>query len=272
MQKLQLKAQLFNTTLDLRVEDSKQTKALLQKISEVANILQATFNIYDPKSEISNLNTNKSIEASPYLVDILTVSKKYESLTNYYFNTNQDFIEHNNININGSKLTVTHPVDLGGIAKGYFMMIVKNLLEKNNLDYEMNFGGSILSTKIKTIAIRNMQSPNLNCIQLDLPTNTAIHTSSYYFQLDGENSHIHSKADGYSKLNKSVSVISPNPILADVFSTALYCMPLDIALEYIEKYQLTVIYSLDDNVYISKDLITSSNLKLLDSDITLYSI
>lgn len=272
MQKLQLKTQLFNTSLDLIVEDSVQTQALLQKISEVANILQASFNIYDSTSEISKLNTDKSIEASAYLIDILTVAKKYENLTDYYFNTNQAFIDQNNIEINGNIVTVNHPVDLGGIAKGYFMMIVKNMLEKYNLDYEMNFGGSILSTKNKTITIRNMQSPKLNCIQLELPKHAAIHTSSYYFQLDGENSHIHSKANGYSKLNKSVSVISSNPILADAFSTALYCMALDIALKYIEKYQLTVIYCLNDDVYISKDLVTSSNLKLLDSDITLYTI
>lgn len=272
MQKLQLQAQLFNTTLDLIVEDSNQTKSLLQDILKVANTLQAAFNIYNPKSEISKLNIDRSLEVNPYLIDILTIAKKYESITNYYFNTNQNFIEQNNIDINGKKVTINHPIDLGGIAKGYFMSIVKDLLDKNCLGYEMNFGGSILSTDIKTISIRNMLDPQTNCIQLELPKDTAIHTSSYYFQLNGENSHIHSKVSGYSKLNKSVSVLSPKPILADVFSTALYCMPLDIAFEYIVKYHLTVIYCLDENVYISKNLVTSSNLQLLDSNITLYTI
>lgn len=272
MQKLQLKTQLFNTTLDLMVEESTQTVELLNSILNVASQLQASFNIYDPNSEISKLNTDKQLLASPYLVEILELAKKYEQLTDYYFNTNQLFTEQNNIEITNNLVTVHNPVDLGGIAKGYLMALVQNILLKHHLSFEMNFGGSLLLSTNKLVSIRSMDNPLEHCIQFELPKYQAIHTSSYYFQIDGDQSHIHSKADNYEILSKSVSVIDPNPILADVFSTALYCMPIDTALGYIRKYQLTVIYCFNHDVYVTSDLLSNDQFKVISSDLCLHQI
>lgn len=272
MQKLQLKTQLFNTTLDLLVEETNQTEAILQTILSVASQLQSSFNIYDPNSEISKLNTDKQLLASPYLVEILDIAKKYEVKTDYYFNTNQQFIEENNIELHNNLVRINYPVDLGGLAKGYFMALVQSLLLKKDLSFEMNFGGSLLLSSNKLITIRSMTNPLENCIQFELPKLTSIHTSSYYFQIDGDQSHIHSKTDNYHILNKSVSVISANPILADVFSTALYCMPIDTALTYISKYNLNVIYCYNSDIYASRELVENPNFQLLNNDMNLYTI
>lgn len=272
MQKLQLKTLLFNTTLDLLVEDTPQTANILQTILRVANQLQASFNIYDCNSEISKLNREMKINGSPHLIEILKIAQKYEQLTNYYFNTNQLFVEQNNIEITDNLITINYPIDLGGIAKGYFMALVQKLLIKNQLSFEMNFGGSLLLSRIKQVSIRDMNAPSEDCIKFKLPQNHSIHTSSYYFQTDGVNSHIHSKDANYNILKKSVSLIDSNPILADVFSTALYCMPIETALEYIQKYQLSVIYCYNNNVYVTSDLLNNSDFKLVCNELNLIQI
>ncbi len=255
----------------MNILDTEDTFEILQKISKISSNLHHSFNIYNFESEISILNTNKQIKPSTAFKDLLLIAIKYELLTDHYFNTNQTFAEKNNITFNQDMVHIKDPIDLGGIAKGYLMLLIKNYLDPLGVEYEINFGGSLLYEQDKVITIRDVNSPQEEAIEVAVDGRNSIHTSSYYWQHDGVNSHIYQRNCGYKVIHKSISVIDSNPILADALSTALYSMELYTAIEYIKKYKLKVVYQFNDMIYIS-NTIKQFNCLIADKHIQLIEV
>lgn len=264
MQEYKVNIQCFNTDLKLVLKGKESIEEVIGLIIKTATILHNSFNIYDEKSEISKLNKEKKIIASKYLYDILKVSQKYELLTNYHFNTNQTFEIRNNFKFCSKVVAIKSEIDLGGIAKGYFMRLLKDYLDNQKIDYEINFGGALLFSINRNIEIRNPNNPTENMIRVNMLAGECIHTSSFYYQIEGENSHIHQRGMGYKKQNKSVSIISENPIIADVFSTAMYSMEVKEALEYAKRLNLKMLYATNKELYISSSI---ENYEILIDDI-----
>ena len=136
-------------------------------------------------------------------------------------------------------------IDLDGIAEGYVIKLMLEEFERLGVtDVLINFGGNI-STLSKNnewdISVKNPDfSYTINSVFKEF-NNLSISTSSQYSKLLKYNNKTYSHiTDPFEfclkkKENISISIISDNPIYADAMSTALQAMPIELALEYLEK-------------------------------------
>lgn len=126
-------------------------------------------------------------------------------------------------------------IDLGGVGKGYAIDKVVNILKKHNIQQAMiNAGGQYyilgedFDNDFSLIGIENPLKPGEIITKVELK-NESISTSGNYerFFYIGEKKygHIINPFTGYpaNELN-IVSVLSTDPIIADVLSTALFVM------------------------------------------------
>ena len=138
-------------------------------------------------------------------------------------------------------------IDVGAVAKGYATEMIARELEKRGLTgYLLNFGGNVRAVGNKpsgerwAVGIDNpdkdSKNPYLEILSLE---NEALVTSGSYRRFlvaDGvKYHHVIDPKTGYpANYSVSVSVVTPNSALGDVFSTALFCLPIDEALALAE--------------------------------------
>lgn len=140
--------------------------------------------------------------------------------------------------LNGTKL------DFGGIGKGIAADISEKILKENNVKKAIiALAGNIyaLGSKEKDIpwkvGISNPENPSESIAILNITDKTVVTTGAYerYFEQDGVRyHHIFDPKTGYPVESdiKSVTIISDNSTLADAYSTALFVMGVDKALEF----------------------------------------
>ena len=110
---------------------------LMKDAYALALRLQKIFNIYDESSEISMLNRNRQIKASPEMIEVLSTALKLCELSGgeYDISLGKQFLQRKNgqeltvrkcsykdIQIDGDTIRLLHDdawLDLGSIAKGY---------------------------------------------------------------------------------------------------------------------------------------------------------
>ena len=136
-------------------------------------------------------------------------------------------------------------IELDGIAEGYVIKLMLEEFERLGVtDVLINFGGNI-STLSKNnewdISIKHPDfSDTINSVFKEF-NNLSISTSSQYSKLLKYNNQAYSHiTDPFEfvlkkKENISISIISDDPIYADAMSTALQAMPIELALEFLEK-------------------------------------
>lgn len=176
-----------------------------------------------------------------------------------------------NININdivleGNKFLKKSDVklDLGAIAKGYVTEEVGNYLESKKIDkYLINAGGNVKVGKSYkdgkyVIGIENPNDTNKMYKKINVENKSVVTSGDYqrYYEVNGiRYNHIINPKTRFPANNvKSVTVICDNSKDADMYSTYLFLLPLEEALNYVNnKDNLeAVFYVNEDNIITSK--------------------
>lgn len=176
-----------------------------------------------------------------------------------------------NININdivleGNKFLKKSDVklDLGAIAKGYVTEEVGNYLESKKIDkYLINAGGNVKVGKSYkdgkyVIGIENPNDTNKMYKKINVENKSVVTSGDYqrYYEVNGirYNHIINPKTRFPSNNVKSVTVICDNSKDADMYSTYLFLLSLEEALDYVNNTDNleAVFYMNDDNIITSK--------------------
>jgi len=138
---------------------------------------------------------------------------------------------------NGVKL------DLGAIAKGYVVELISNYLEDSGISsYVINAGGNVKVGKAYdkesfVIGITDPNSISDIFVKLNINNLAVVTSGSYqrYCVLDDINYNhiINPISKKPSNYFKSVSVVSRDSTLSDIYSTYLFLLPVDVGLEVV---------------------------------------
>lgn len=234
------------------------------------------------------LNNNEEIEIDNRLADIINIGIEYYDKTNKLFNiasgnlTNiwKEFINNceelpsnlevnidiNDIKLNNNKYTKYNDVklDLGAITKGYVTELVGDYLEENNIyNYIINAGGNVkvgkaYNKEYYTVGITNPDNTNSIFTKVKV-NNLSIVTSGNYQRYCIYNDKIYSHIINPntklpSNYTKSVTVITPSSLLADIYSTYLYLLPVEEGLKEVNSLE-----DIEAIWYIDKDNIVRSD-------------
>ena len=258
----------WGTNLDFIVQSNESTEEIDNIINTVQKIplsMNEILNRNDNNSELFLLNSLEpgiKMKISENLFFLIKQSIYFHEITNGYFDITTaslmpdadkgnrkcmgiDNLIIENLNQSIIKKKKCTLIDLDGIAEGYVIKLMLEEFERLGVtDVLINFGGNI-STLSKNnewdISIKNPDfSYTINSVFKEF-NNLSISTSSQYSKLLKYNNKTYSQiTDPFEfglkkKENISISIISDNPIYADAMSTALQAMPIELALEYLEK-------------------------------------
>ncbi len=190
------------------------------------------------------------------------------------FNTDPDdiLLDEENDTISFSKDNMS--IDLGGFAKGYVAKIIADHLDDIGVTYLLNVGNSNIITGGFNptredgnyyIALTKPTTDSALIseyfISLKIPENIGVVTSGNYqrfFKGEDDNIVYHHIIDpntnypgGYCM---SVTLIYQDSALADILSTAIYLLPLDEAMEFVNNFDgLEALWYKYDDTYVYSD-------------------
>ena len=204
--------------------------------------LQRIFNLYDPASELNLLNTKQTLDVSRELADVLTVALEYCVKTNgaYDITHGKRFLRRKQGNAVGpitctyrdvhvqrsqstTRVTLTHPdclIDLGSIAKGYIADALLRYLHTLGVESAFIDARGDMAIAGAHLEVIGVQHPaNDITVHPFILENQAVATSGGYRQYSGtpRTSHLLGESDA-----RSVTVIAPTLMEADVVATAIY--------------------------------------------------
>ncbi|MFA6072587.1 MAG: FAD:protein FMN transferase [Candidatus Woesearchaeota archaeon] len=234
---------LYNITEDA-------AKLIKYDLLNEAKRLEKIFNFYDPKSELSILNKNRTKQVSKELLEVIKKAINYAELTsgNYDISlgnailsrknmikdkkiaiqktkiNNNSNCSYKNIQITSNIITFNSKdvlIDLGSIAKGYIADKLANYLKQNGIKSAMidARGDIIIFGKTKEqVEIQHPRNTD-KLIENFTLENEAVATSGDYNQNDGtyENSHILNAQDLIS-----VTVIAKTLTDADALASVIF--------------------------------------------------
>lgn len=160
-------------------------------------------------------------------------------------------------------------IDLGGIAKGYAANRVIQYYQQKGLRSAMiNLGGNVAllggrdDEKPWQIGIQNPLQKRGECLAIISVSNTAVVTSGDYERFFLENNriyhHILNPLTGYPASSglRSVTIIHPDAMLADVLATTLFILGLEKGVKLIKRFSdiEVIIISEDRKIYLSGSL------------------
>lgn len=258
------------------------------KLTDKYNSYDGIINIYY-LNEV--LKDNEEIELDPRLSNLIGEGIKYHELTNGYINIassnlidiwksyieknegipsydelNNVNIDINNISLKGKIYSKNNDIkiDLGAFAKGYITELVGNYLEELNINkYLIDAGGNIkVGDNYKkdnyVIGIQNPIKTNEIFTKLNVNNLSIVTSGDYqrYYEYNGVRyNHIIDPYTRYSSNKfKSVTVVSDNSFLADIYSTYLFLINLEEGLNIVNNYE-----DIEAIWYIDEDNIVKSN-------------
>lgn len=239
----------------------------------------------------NNLNNNESIEIDTRLANIIKTGIDFYDITDGLFNVAagnltikwKEFIDScdklpnmeelnvntniNDIKLDGNNYSKSNDVklDLGGIAKGYVTELVGRYLEENDIySYIINAGGNVMVGKAYNkdtflVGITNPDNKDDMFTKVKVNNLSIVTSGSYqrYCTLDGINyNHIINPITKYpSNYMKSVTVVSKSSMIADIYSTYLFLLPVEDGLKIVNNTpDIEAIWYIDkDNIVRSDD-------------------
>ncbi len=236
-------------------------------------------------SNVKELNDKRRIEASDDLILLLQSAISYMNITNGYYNPFigrlshlwKDAIKDKRIvddSIISSELEIMNStsivfdgnvvslvgdgnIDLGGIAKGFATKKVCEYLKSKNIEsYLINAGESsiALGTKDSNNFKVALSAPYSNSnISVISTKNKSIGTSSGRNQnciIDGIRYHhllnpfTGRPADFYDNVN----ILNDDPLLCDVYSTAVFAMDMDMAISFANELNFDILLYKDNEI------------------------
>lgn len=267
-------------------DDYKDYYNVIKKEFNKISLATNDFASNEEENSLYDLNQKRTVE-SEILTKIIKKSIEYKEITNGYYNPfigrlthkwkelikKDDFSEsdilsssylENELNImnntsvsfDGNKITLIGDgnIDLGGITKGYALEWAKKYLEENNVKkYYINCGSSSIYIGDKNINV-SLRKPyeNSDILSFDAK-NIGIGTSSPKYQYKELNNikyhHLLNPFTGLpSNIYDSINIISENNLENDIFSTALFSMPLDEVKEFIEQKNINILLYKDNSI------------------------
>lgn len=283
----------FDTAITCNIFSNVDGDQFIPKIDNIFyeyNRLLDNFNSYNDLININYINEHKNEEiiVSRELYDVLDFAIEMMEITSGYFNpfvgnlTNiyrsinpsNPHIDENEIlkEINNLKqtqlildntnlsiiLTGEGTIDLGAIAKGYVLNLIKDYLKQNNLTYYLiNMGSSsvLLGEKPREEEGYRIQIEHNGIIYQT--KNISISTSSIYQQNiayhDEFLTHIVNPFTGsFNPKYNLVHLLGDNPALLDAFSTAFMNMEYQDIVSLSKKYHLEYFIEAKENIYRSE--------------------
>ena len=277
----------FDTYINVKVNTVKSEREMNDIFNDIDYLydsyhkLTDAFDSYDGIVNVyylnNNLNNNENIEIDTRLANIIKLGIDFYDTTDGLFNVAagnltikwKEFIgscntlpstEELNVNTNindikldGNNYSKSNDVklDLGGIAKGYVTELVGRYLEENDIhSYIINAGGNVMVGKAynKDDMFTKVKVNNLSIVT----------SGSYqrYCTLDGINyNHIINPITKYpSNYMKSVTVVGKSSILADIYSTYLFLLPVEDGLKIVNNNS-----DIEAIWYVDKDNIVRSD-------------
>ena len=306
---------VMGTVLNVSIYDSSDESLftlITNKVNDLDNILSAN----KTETEIDNINSNagiKPVKVSDDTYTIINEGLKYSKMTDGKFDisigplvklwsiglpeakvpTNDEIanvlplIDYNSIALNEAKKTVFLPkkgmkLDLGGIAKGYTVDVISDLLTENGVNSAIiDLGGNIYTHGKKVtgedwvVGIQNPDSSRGEIIGKLLLSNKSIVTSGIYeryIEKDGvKYHHILNPEDGYPYKNNiaGVTIISNDSIVGDALSTSVFAMGIEEGIKFIESLDNVdaIFIDINNTVHLTSRLI--DKFELTDPNFTL---
>lgn len=227
---------IMGTRLDVLLFGQEQEILQMSwnELLEEIKHLEALLNRFDPLSEVSFINKKAVSEAVPVseeLWEILLDCKKYYTLTQGYFDIT--LAGFHNIRLlekdRSVSLKQNISLDFGGYAKGYALKRIREILAGRDIKRAfVNFGNSSIlgmgthpHGRNWPVGIQNPYHPTEQVGSIGLKDN-ALSTSG---NMPTHPKHLFDPfAHTYREEHKLVSVVTANPVDAEVLSTALFLM------------------------------------------------
>lgn len=251
------------------------------------------FSLYRKDSILCRLNREKQIKADRFFMDLLETSIKIYRETYGFFDISMgnityrygdyingcDFVKTDsygmeNIQIEGDKIFLKNGIslDFGGIAKGYAVDNVSQILKKRGIKGVVKASGDIRCLKKCRICIKDPFSDSFFGCFLTKNEETGISTSGIYERYRGDinDNHLIDPTTKKSASNTvSITLIGTiDNTSLDAYTTAVSVMPVEKAVSFLEKKKLGFVLITKDcylqgkfnSLYI-KDLTFFSDLK-----------
>lgn len=256
--------------------------------------LTSRYDYYEGITNVYYLNEkledNKEIEIDKRLADIISLGIEYYSKTNGLLNIaagnltgiwknflddcetipNSEELQVNinidDINLKDNKYIKTNGIklDLGSIAKGYTTELAGDYLESVGVSsYIINAGGNVKvgknhNKKSYTVGITDPDNTNDIFTKVNINNLSVVTSGNYQRYCIKDDINYNHIIDPNTKMpsiyNKSVTVISNNSTIADIYSTYLYLLPYEEGLDIVNN---------TDNIeaiwYVDKDNIIKSD-------------
>ncbi|XMB67681.1 FAD:protein FMN transferase [Mycoplasmatota bacterium zrk1] len=206
----------------------------------------------------------------------------YDNLVPYFcsvpkvdeLNNVRDYIDIDKIVLNDDEMSITMEegmsLDLGGVAKGYFVEMLAEEFMKNGLRaFLINAGGNIKTYGNKpqdgfyTIGVQDPTKPRGEAklpFSLNIPGGYSVVSSGdqiRYYEVDGEI--YHHIVNPYNlfpdRHSRQVTIITNDSRAADILSTSVYLMTIEKGIEFVDNLDNVeaIWYGLDNEVYFSKN-------------------
>ena len=258
-------------------------ESAFQKIDEL-NLVASN---YDDKSSVSVLNREGKLENAPAeLIDIINISKEYNKKTMGAFDItvnpvlelwseglwnepeeiqNQKIKEalslmgSDQINVSGSTVTFgkkNMSLTLGGVAKGYIVDKVIDLIKSEGIDNALvNAGGDLRALGTKPdgaswkISLENPENTAQQIVEFSL-SDMAVATSGNYYRYFDPDKKVHHIIDPRTGLSAnsciSVTIIAENAATADILATSVFVLGPGEGLKMIESLDNTEAFIIDN--------------------------
>lgn len=157
-------------------------------------------------------------------------------------------------------------LEVGGVSKGFILNRLKDFyIQKGYTNFVISMGGDVFSVGGKpsgkpfTLGIQHPDNLSLLATTFQFKEGAVVTSGNYErYRIDGNGErihHIYSPVSGYpSKNNKSVTIATKDPTLADIYSTALFSLPADSILTIVNNNKSLECYIIDaeNEIYYSK--------------------
>lgn len=231
----------------------------MYKLTEISlNYAKSTNGLFDPSiASIINLWGIGTDSAKIPAQDDIDTCLKSVSFDNIIL------LEDNFIQLNNNAI-----IDFGAIAKGYAADKIYEIYRKYDIKSGIiSLAGNVYLVGTKedntewTVGITDPDLPSKQNISIKVNDISVVTAGAYerFFEEDGEIwHHIFDTKTGYptNKDIKSVTIISKNSTLADVYSTTLFAMGFSEAIEFLESNNEidALIIDKNNNVYITENI------------------
>lgn len=277
----------MSTTVNVTFYNVENYEKHYNEIKKIYQDVDRISSYYNSSEEncLKTLNTNRSIEADDLFYDLIYNAYNSTKDINSYFNifmgslndmwkkaikektilnsqiiiNELDKIKNTDLIFDDKTITIVGEgnVDLGGLAKGYATQLAKEYLDDEGINsYLINAGESnvVFGNKNEQLFKIGLTKPySSGYIGIIEGVDMSIGTSSGKYQnaiIDGVRyHHIINPLTGYPTNNfDNVNVIGDDSLLCDIYSTALFNMSLDEAIDFSNENNIKIILYKDDEI------------------------